>query len=128
MSKPVALGLSVLGLLAMVAAVRADGLLSKLNPFSSSSSATNNQTFSGTSVITSNSTSKTITTVPTMNGIAVHPPAPQPSQPSMLSKMGSGMSSMFTKTKQLFIKPTPTAPVNVPQYKSYPQPLTTSHS
>ena len=127
MRKLAALGLSLVGSLATLAAVRADGLLSTLNPFAANSSATNNQTYSGTSVITSNSTSKTITTVPTMNGIAVHPPAAQPSQPSLLSKMGSGVSNMFTKTKQLFIKSKPAAPtINAPQYKTYPQPMTTS--
>ncbi|HEV2968483.1 MAG TPA: hypothetical protein VGY55_00750 [Pirellulales bacterium] len=73
-------------------AARADGWsLSSLNPFAKKDQP------SPPKKASSNSSS-----VPQLNGKAIHPPAPPPAQPSMLSKIGSAPANMWSKTKQVF--------------------------
>lgn len=79
----------------------ADGLTwSSLNPFASKKSTT-----PPPKKPNANSSS-----VPQLNGKPIHPPAAPPAQPSMLSKIGSAPSTMWSKTKQVFTPSSKPAP------------------
>jgi hypothetical protein len=82
---------------------RADGWSwSSLNPFASKK-----EVPSPAKKPNSNSSS-----VPLLNGKPIHPPSAAPAQPSMLSKIGSAPTTMWSKTKQAFSpspKPAPSA-------------------
>jgi hypothetical protein len=113
--------LKVIAALAVIAATlwatagdsRADGFLSNLNPFASKPAPTPKAATTGstsTGVITPGSRASSIISVPQLGGKSIRPPAAQPAQPSLLSRMGSSTANFFSKTKQMFTpsKPAPT--------------------
>ncbi len=81
--------LFLFGLLVSSASARADGWLSNLNPFASKQTApVKPRPVTGSNVV-----------VTQMNGKPVQPSS---SSPSFLSKIGTGTSNLFSKTKQMF--------------------------
>ena len=121
MRKPAAI--KVFAALAVIAATlwaaagdsRADGFLSNLNPFASKPAPTPKAATTGsisTGVITPGSRLSSIITAPQLAGKAIRPPAAQPTQPSLLSRMGSSTANFFSKTKQMFT-PAKAAPTKI---------------
>jgi hypothetical protein len=117
MNKLAAMALATFVLLGMVESSRADGFLSNLNPFASKTTSTPKPatapSSTSTGVITPNSHSAAITSSPQLGGKAVRPPAAQPSQPSLLSRMGSSTANFFSKTKQMFTPSKNAAPTKI---------------
>jgi hypothetical protein len=101
--RAVSLSLAIVIATGVMPLARANGWSwSSLNPFASKK-----EPASPPKKPNSNSSS-----VPQLNGKPIHPPSAAPAQPSMLSKVGSAPSAMWSKTKQAFSpssKPAPSA-------------------